>query len=211
MNHLAQVSTRELTPSDWPAQLVCSTTVPLDRTPAAHTRAGRTAALHALARAGCNATELPPRTGRRPAWPSGFVGSIAHHDALAVAVAARVDTACTLGIDVEGHDALGAGDAYVVLRNDELAFVGGDPSVATLLWSAKESAYKAWCTGLDTDLDGVDPRDIHVTALDSCALQVEAVGELRDRVTAIGALQGRSLRLEDLVITLVWKLRPNAG
>jgi len=211
MNRLAEVSIRELASSDWPAQFVCATTVPLDRTPAAHTEAGRTAALHALARAGCDATALPPRTGRRPAWPSGFVGSIAHDDALAIAVAAGVDTARTLGVDVEGHDALSAGDAHVVLRDSELAFVGGDASVATLLWSAKESAYKAWCTGLDTDLDGVDPRDIHVTVLDQCALQVQAVGELRDRVAAIGVLQGRSLRQGDLVITLVWKLRPTAG
>ena len=211
MNRLATTAIHDLSVPDWPAQFVCATTVPRDRTPAAHTEAGRIAALHALARAGCDATELPPRTGRRPAWPSGFVGSIAHDDALAIAVAARVDIAYTIGIDVEGHDALSAADAYVVLRDEELELVSDDPSLATLLWSAKESAYKAWCTGLDIDLDGVDPRDIHVTVLDSCALQVHAVGELGDRVAAVGVLQGRSLRLHDLVITLVWKLGPAAA
>jgi 4'-phosphopantetheinyl transferase EntD len=141
-------------------------------------------------------------------WPAGFVGSIAHDDALAVAAAARVDAARTVGIDVERHDALGVEDAYVVLREDELDFVGDDPSRATLLWGAKEAAYKAWCTGLEVELDQVDPRDIHVTVLDSTAFEVQAVGDLRERVAAIGGLRGGWTHLGELAITLVWKLPP---
>jgi phosphopantetheinyl transferase (holo-ACP synthase) len=136
------------------------------------------------------------------------VGSIAHDDALAVAVAARIGAARTIGIDVERHDALNASDASVVLRDEELEVVCDDPSLATLLWSAKESAYKAWCTGLDIELERVDPRDIHVTVVDSIALEVHAMGELHDRVAAIGALQAGNLRLDDLVLTLAWKLGP---
>jgi phosphopantetheinyl transferase (holo-ACP synthase) len=79
-----------------------------------------------------------------------------------------------------------------------------------LLWSAKEAAYKAWCTALDTDLERVDPREIHVDVLAGDDLQLTTVGELHDRVAAIGALQGRSVRLGDLVLTAVWKLRPGA-
>ena len=56
--------------------------------------------------------------------------------------------------------------------------VGDDSALATRLWGAKEAAYKAWCTGLDVELDHVDPRDIRVTALDSVALIVHAVGDL---------------------------------
>ena len=208
MNQLAAVTVRELSVPTWPTHFSFATTVPLQRSPAAHTEAGRLVALHALGLAGCHAVELPPRSGRRPAWPTGFVGSIAHDDALAVAVAARAGAARTLGIDVERHDALDAGDAVIVLRDEERELVRDDASVATLLWSAKESAYKAWCTALDADLDGVDPRDIHVTVLDSGALRVDAVGELHDRVAAIGALDGGSLRLGDLLLTLAWKLQP---
>jgi len=205
---MAAATVRELSVPAWPTQFSFATTVPLERTPAAHTDAGRLAALHALTLAGCDIAELPLRSGRRPVWPTGFVGSIAHDDALAVAVAARIGAARTIGIDVERHDALNASDASVVLRDEELEVVCDDPSLATLLWSVKESAYKAWCTGLDIELDRVDPRDIHVTIVDSIALEVHAMGELHDRVAAIGALQAGKLRLDDLVLTLAWKLGP---
>jgi 4'-phosphopantetheinyl transferase EntD len=127
---------------------------------------------------------------------------------LAVAVAARADSALTVGVDVEHFDALSPRDASVVLRDAEIEFVGDDPSRATMLWSAKESAYKAWCTGLDMDLDRVDPRDINVVVVESEAHQVHAMGQLRDRVAAVGALEVGSMRLDDLVVTLAWKLRP---
>ena len=208
MIQVAAVTIRELLVPTWPTHFSLATTVPLQRSPAAHTEAGRLVAVHALRLAGCDVVELPPRSGRRPAWPTGFVGSISHDDALAVAVAARIGAARTLGIDVERHDALDARDAVVVLRDEEREFGRGDSSVATLLWSAKESAYKAWCTGLDVELDGVDPRDIHVTVLESGALRMDAVGELHDRVAPIGVLDGGSLRLGDLLITLAWKLQP---
>ncbi|MEO5842680.1 MAG: 4'-phosphopantetheinyl transferase superfamily protein [Acidimicrobiales bacterium] len=211
MIRLAEVTVTELVVSDWPHRFACAITVPLAPTPAAHTEAGHRAALRALALAGCDADGLPPRSGRRPSWPTGFVGSIAHDDELAVAVAARTDVALTLGIDVERHDALAVADATVVLSDDELAFVGDDAALATLLWSAKEAAYKAWCTGLDVELERVDPRDIRVHVLDRVALQISAVGELADRVAAIGTLSARSLRKGNLVITAAWKLRPDAG
>jgi 4'-phosphopantetheinyl transferase EntD len=201
---------RELCLPDCPPEFACSTTVPRDRSPAAHHDAGRQAALHALGRAGCALTELPATTTRRPRWPSGFVGSIAHDDAMAIAVAAPADATTAIGIDVERHDALSAADATVVLRDDEIEFVGTDAARATLLWSAKESAYKAWCTGVDMDLDHVDPRDVHISRVDSggadgVRLVARAVGDLAARVVTVGALQVRSLRAGDLVITVAWR------
>ncbi|MEO8696266.1 MAG: 4'-phosphopantetheinyl transferase superfamily protein [Acidimicrobiales bacterium] len=191
---------------EWPNRFVCATTMPLAPNPSAHTEAAGLAALHALALAGCTATQLPPRAGHRPAWPIGFVGSIAHDNALAVALVARRDVVRTLGVDVERHDALAVDDARVVLCDDELDFVGDDAALATLLWSAKESAYKAWCTALDVDLERVDPRDIRVAVLGRRELEIGAVGELQERVAPIGALQGRSVRVGDLAITAAWKL-----
>ena len=204
---------QELCLPDCPPEFACSTTVPLDRSPAAHHVAGRQAALHALARLGCALMELPAKTAQRPRWPSGFVGSIAHDDAMAIAVAARIDATAAIGIDVERHDALSPADASVVLRDDELDDIGADPTLATMLWTAKEAAYKAWCTGVDADLDHVDPRDIHISRLDSrgadsTRLVAQALGDLAPRVAAIGALQVRSLRVGELAITLAW--RPDA-
>jgi 4'-phosphopantetheinyl transferase EntD len=210
MTRLGEVAVTQLAVPEWPALFVCAATVPLATTPAAHTEAGRLAALHALALVGCTATRLPLRSGRRPAWPAGFVGSIAHDDTLAVALAARSDVVAALGVDVEQHNALAVADAGVVFHDDELALVGDDASLATLLWSAKEAAYKAWCTALDADLERVDPREIHIDVLAADDLRVTAVGELHDRVAAIGALQSRSVRRGDLVLTAAWKLRPVA-
>ena len=129
---------------------------------------------------------------------------------MAIAVAARAEATTAIGIDVERHDALSAVDAAVVLRDDECEFVGSDPALATLLWSAKESAYKAWCTGVDADLDHVAPRDVHLSRVDSAGVDsvrmvARAVGDLAARVATVGALQVRALRAGDLVITLAWR------
>ena len=145
-------------------------------------------------------------------WPGGFIGSIAHDDALAIAVVSRIDDATAIGIDVERFDALSVLDASFVLQEDERALAVDDPSTATLLWSAKESAFKAWCTGLDVDLDHVDPRDIHIQLHDTdrAAFVAQATGPLRERVAAIGPLRGCSTRVDDVVITLAWRAAAGA-
>ena len=194
----------------WPHALTYASTVPVDATPTAQRAAGQRAALDALARAGCGVDTLPPRVSALPRWPHGFVGSIAHDAALAVAVAARRDVVHTVGIDVERHDALDTDDASLVLTADERAFAGTDNAIATLLWCAKESAYKAWCTALAVVLDAVDPRDIHVAVGAGSGLRIEAHGALATRVASIGALQGASGRVDDLLVTLAWKLAPAA-
>jgi 4'-phosphopantetheinyl transferase EntD len=165
----------------------------------------------ALAGAGCEVIEIPPRADRIPRWPGGYVGSIAHDTALAVAVAVSRSHALTVGIDVERHDALDPADAALVLTDDEQRFVDGDAVRATRVWCAKESAYKAWCTALAVELDHVDPRTIVVTQTAPFALRIEARDELAGRVASIGSLRGRWQRLDDLVIVLVWKLAADRG
>lgn len=199
---------RDLWLPGWPRGFVCAASVPADSTPAAQSAAGRRAALDALRRAGSDAQTLPAKLVTVPRWPDGFVGSIAHDASLAVAVAAPRDLAQTVGIDVERHDALDAGDATLVLTDDEQEFAGGDNGVTTLLWCAKESAYKAWCTALGVALDAVDPRDVHVIAVAPSGLRIHASGALARRVASIGTLEGGWRRVDDLVLTLVWKLTP---
>ena len=203
---LAAVTDRDLSLPGWPRGFACAASVPADSTPAAQSNAGRLAALDALRRAGSDTLVLPPKLATVPRWPAGFVGSIAHDVALAVAVVAPLDVAHTVGIDVERHDALDARDATLVLTDDERDFAGDDNVVTTLLWCAKESAYKAWCTALGVALDAVDPRDIRVTAAAPTVLRIEADGALARRVASIGRLQGSWRRVDDLVVTLAWKL-----
>ena len=193
---------------EWPREFAYASSVPSNTSPAAQHAAGQRAALDALALAGCPVDALPPRVVALPRWPYRFVGSIAHDAALAVAVAAPRDVAHTAGIDVEHYDALDADDASLVLTPDERAFAGTDNAITTLLWCAKESAYKAWCTALDVVLDAVDPRDIHVEVHARSDLRIEARGALAIRVASIGALQGAAARMDDLLVTLAWKLAP---
>lgn len=190
----------------WPSQFACASAVPSDRSPAAQRAAGEQAALVALAGAGCDATALPARDGRVPQWPRGFVGSIAHDAALALAVAVPLAHARTVGIDVEVRSALDPADAALVMCDHEQRFVGVDADRATRVWCAKEAAYKAWCTALGHELDQVDPRNIVVTQTAPAAVRVDAQGELASRVASIGMLVGRWQRVGDHVAVLVWKL-----
>ncbi len=112
------------------------------------------------------------RDDGRPIWPAEYTGSIAHAGAIAAAAvlalprrAAVRQPARGVGIDIEIECALPAADATAVLGHGERALViGADrpDALATMLWSAKEAAYKAWCEALDGHIGTVDPVDIQI-------------------------------------------------
>ena len=111
---------------------------------------GRACARAALARLG-----LPPAPilrGERgePQWPAGVVGSITHCAGYrACAVAHRRDV-LTIGLDAEPHGPLPGGVLTAVAGPGEQArlteLAAAQPGVHwdRLLFSAKESVYKAW-------------------------------------------------------------------
>jgi 4'-phosphopantetheinyl transferase EntD len=84
---------------------------------------------------------------REPLWPTGIVGSITHcigYRAAAVAFAADM---LTIGIDAEPHQAVPERVARRVLRDEERAWIAQAPAgihLGRLIFSAKESVYKAW-------------------------------------------------------------------
>ena len=111
---------------------------------------GRACARAALARLGLPPVPIPPGPRGEPRWPAGVTGSITHcagYRACAVAPSAEV---LALGIDAEPDRALPAGVLPEVANPAERAWLAepmaADPRVCwdTLLFSAKESAYKAW-------------------------------------------------------------------
>lgn len=101
---------------------------------------GRRVAHAALAMLGEASAPVTSR-GRLPRWPPAFVGSIAHSDALAVAVAARGDQVQGVGVDVETEGRVGVRTANRVLVEAELERLS--PAHWTLAFSAKEAVYKA--------------------------------------------------------------------
>lgn len=92
---------------------------------------------------------LPDRRGA-PGWPGGVVGSMTHCAGYrAAAVAAATDLG-SLGIDAEPHKPLPDGVPEAVARPEELRRLSrlrdDDPAVHwdLILFSAKESVFKAW-------------------------------------------------------------------
>jgi enterobactin synthetase component D / holo-[acyl-carrier protein] synthase len=111
---------------------------------------GRACARAALARLGH--APAPILSGKRgePLWPSGVVGSITHCDGYRGAAVAPSSELRSIGIDAEPHAPLPQGLLGDIALEEELPHLVElsrlDPSMHwdRLLFSAKESVYKAW-------------------------------------------------------------------
>lgn len=112
-------------------------------------RAGRNCAKRALALLGARASPLLPGEQREPGWPPGVVGSITHVDGYCAAAVAWSDHVSGLGIDAEIHAPLPEGVTDLVCTPAEAVWMRSAPKAGGLYWdsvifSAKESVYKAW-------------------------------------------------------------------
>jgi 4'-phosphopantetheinyl transferase EntD len=116
------------------------------------------------ARAAMAALGLPPAPvlpGQRgmPGWPEGVVGSMTHCAGYRAAALAHRRDMLTIGIDAEVHEALPAGVLDLVSLPAERARLrqlsADEPGVCwdRLLFSVKESVYKAWFPLTRTWLD----------------------------------------------------------
>jgi 4'-phosphopantetheinyl transferase EntD len=109
----------------------------------------------ACARAALEKLGLPPSpilTGERgePLWPAGIVGSITHCRGYRACAVGRSTQVLSIGIDAEPNAALPEGLLGDIARPEELPWLTrlrrDLPEVHwdRLLFSAKESVYKAW-------------------------------------------------------------------
>ncbi|MFE1292924.1 4'-phosphopantetheinyl transferase [Streptomyces sp. NPDC058751] len=106
---------------------------------------------------------LPGERGA-PRWPEGVIGSMTHCEGYAAAALARAGDLASLGIDAEPHLALPDDVLEAVAlpaESERLDRLGARvPAVHwdRLLFSAKESVYKAWfpLTGKWLDFSGAD-------------------------------------------------------
>ncbi|MGW1793364.1 4'-phosphopantetheinyl transferase family protein [Streptomyces tubercidicus] len=112
--------------------------------------AGRWCARRAMAELGLPPVAILPGARGEPCWPAGFVGGLTHCEGYAAAVVARSTEVLALGIDAEPAQPLPDGVLEAVALPAERA---GLPQIAygapplpwdRMLFSAKESVYKAW-------------------------------------------------------------------
>jgi 4'-phosphopantetheinyl transferase EntD len=110
----------------------------------------RRCAREALARLGVAPTAILPGVRRAPRWPDGVVGSITHCVGYRAAAVAPAALLASIGIDAEPHEPLPDGVyATVTVPAErthlaELARRGPATHWDRLLFTAKESLFKAW-------------------------------------------------------------------
>jgi 4'-phosphopantetheinyl transferase EntD len=110
----------------------------------------RACARAALAKLGLPPVPIVPGLRGAPQWPAGVVGSITHCAGYRASAVARDRDIITIGLDAEPHDSLPHGVLGVVASDDEqarlaaLAAARPDLCWDRVLFSAKESVYKAW-------------------------------------------------------------------
>jgi 4'-phosphopantetheinyl transferase EntD len=119
----------------------------------------RACARQAMARLGVDPAPIVPGPHGAPSWPAGVIGSMTHCQGYrASALALRRDV-ITIGVDAEPDAPLPEGVLASIGLPDEIAAVtalaASHPGVAwdRLLFSAKESVYKAWFPLTGTWLD----------------------------------------------------------
>ncbi|MBP2473349.1 4'-phosphopantetheinyl transferase EntD [Crossiella equi] len=85
---------------------------------------------------------------REPVWPEGVVGSLTHTEGYCAAAVAGHTAIRSVGIDAEQHDVLPDGVRRMIAVPAEHEWLDRAPANGThwdrILFSAKESVYKAW-------------------------------------------------------------------
>lgn len=169
----------------------------------------RRCAREALERLGHPPAPIRRGPGREPRWPIGVVGSITHCDGYRAAVVTSRRELASIGIDAEPHGPLPGGVAEAVTCRDETSMLSmlasSHPSVHwdRLLFSAKESIYKAWypLTGRWLGFEGASLSIDPVAGTFTGRLQVD--GARVDGEPSLTELHGRYLVTRGLVVTMV--------
>lgn len=111
---------------------------------------GRACAREALAQLGQPRQPIPPGPRGEPLWPAGVVGSITHCDGYRASAVARGAGFLAVAIDAEPHSPLPERLLPDIARPEERPHLAelarSEPAIHwdKLLFSAKESVYKAW-------------------------------------------------------------------
>jgi 4'-phosphopantetheinyl transferase EntD len=171
------------------------------------------ATTRACARAALARLGMPPEPIARgprgaPQWPAGVVGSMTHCDGYRAAAVARQRDVLAIGVDAEPHAPLPEGVLGTVTSAAERAHLTALAAAASgrqwdrMLFSAKESVYKAWFPltgrwlGFEDAAVTIDPIDGTFTA--RLLVPGPAVNGAR-----LSAFAGRWLVEADLIVTAI--------
>ncbi|MGX6605006.1 4'-phosphopantetheinyl transferase family protein [Micromonosporaceae bacterium Da 78-11] len=169
----------------------------------------RRCAREALVKLGLPAGAILTGPARAPCWPAGAVGSITHCAGYRAAVIARDTDLASIGIDAEPNQPLPADVLGLVTgpaereHLDHLARTHPAICWDRLLFSAKESVYKAWYpltgrwlgfTEVSLTFDPAGPTFTATLLVDGARL---------DGAHPLTAMHGRFLAATDLVLTAV--------
>jgi 4'-phosphopantetheinyl transferase EntD len=153
---------------------------------------------------------VPIRSGpkREPQWPAGLVGSITHTTSYRAAAVAPRSVLASVGIDTEQNGRLPDGV-------EELVTVPGEPEMLAalarafpvthwgrLLFSAKESIYKAWYPLTGRWL-GFEDACLTIDPAGTFAAKLLIDGARTDGGPPLTELRGRFLVAHGLVATTV--------
>jgi 4'-phosphopantetheinyl transferase EntD len=166
--------------------------------------AGRCCARMALAQIGQAACALPIDVDGLPIWPIATLGSITHSRGLCCAVAASANNMMYLGVDLEKTNRLSSRAMERVVHPLEVATVGENQALGSLLFSAKEAFYKAQFPILGAKPNFKDlALQIHGNTQRLSVLEIASnlPVQLRD---ATHRMEFRYQFVGDYVVTLCW-------
>ncbi|MEU3282554.1 4'-phosphopantetheinyl transferase family protein [Streptomyces antibioticus] len=157
----------------------------------------RSCARRAMDKLGVAPQAVLPGERGAPGWPDGLTGSMTHCEGYAAAALVRAADLASLGIDAEPHAPLPEGVLSAVslpAEQERLRRLAADrPGLHgdRLLFSAKESVYKAWfpLTRKWLDFSGAD-IEFHVAPPPSDAVPAPFTGTFRARLLVPGPLVG---------------------
>ncbi|MCA2219063.1 4'-phosphopantetheinyl transferase family protein [Jidongwangia harbinensis] len=167
----------------------------------------RRCAREALAGLGIAPAPIPRGPRGEPVWPDGVIGSLTHCTGYRGAAVARRGEPVSLGIDAEPNEPLPPGILEAVTVPAERprlgTLAGFDTQVCwdRLLFSAKESIYKAWfpLTRRMLDFEGADLTVDPVAGTFAATLLVP--GDRVDGGPPLTGLNGRWMVRNGLVLT----------
>jgi 4'-phosphopantetheinyl transferase EntD len=169
---------------------------------------GRWCARRALAKLGLPPAPILPGPRGAPIWPAGVAGSITHCAGYRAAALAHTRDIAAIGIDAEPHGPLPDGVRDMIVSQEELPalaeLMAATPETSwdKLLFSAKESAYKAWFPLTQRWL-GFKDASISINPLDGTfTARLLVSGPLLDG-RELTEFNGRWLARDGLVITSI--------